>query len=86
MDIKKAKMTWMAQRNSSGDPPISNVIARLQWEADWMSYSDTYYSHKEGKNDMDESNVCIAGSLDATPNIRSWINHIRSWINQVSSL
>ena len=57
--IKKAEMTWMTQRNSSGDPPISNMTARSQWEVDWMSYNNIYYLHKEGRNDMDDQTYLL---------------------------
>ena len=33
IDIRKVEMTWMTQTNSSGDPPISNLIDILDWEA-----------------------------------------------------
>ena len=55
-------MTWMTQRNSSGDPPISKLTAILQWKADSMSYINKYYGHKEGTNDMHDSDVFIVGS------------------------
>ena len=59
-------MTWMIERNSSRDPSTSNLTAVLQWEANSMSYSNKYYGHKEGKNDMDNSKEVIKGS----PNIK----------------
>ena len=34
IDIQKVEMTWMTQTNSSGDPPISNLIDILDWEVD----------------------------------------------------
>ena len=52
--------------NSSSDPSISNLTAILQWEADSMSYSNKYYGHKEGRNDIDDSDEFIKGS----PNIK----------------
>ena len=57
-------MTWMIERNSSQDPPTSNLTAILQWKANSMSYSNKYYGHKEGKNDMDDSKEVIKGFPD----------------------
>ena len=55
-------MIWMTQTNSSGDPLISNLTDILDWEADSMSYRNTYYGHKEGKNDLNDSDEFIRGS------------------------
>ena len=57
-------MIWMTEKNSSQDSPTSNLTAVLQWEADLMSYSNKYYGHKEGRNDMDDSEEFIRGSPD----------------------
>ena len=57
-------MTWMTERNSSRDLPTSNLTAILQRKADSMSYSNKYYGHKEGRNDMDDSEEFMRGSSD----------------------
>ena len=43
-----------AQKYLSRDPPISKLTTILDWEADSMSTGKKYYSHKEGRNDMDD--------------------------------
>ena len=57
-------MTWMTERDLSWDPPTGNLFAVFQQEANLMSYSIKYYGHKEGRNDMDDSEKFIRGSPD----------------------